>query len=42
MADMAGSANPDIVSAEFDDQGTIIQGDYSEVDDIFFQRPEED
>ncbi|MAQ61173.1 MAG: hypothetical protein CMQ10_03750 [Gammaproteobacteria bacterium] len=26
-------------SSEFDDQGTTIQGDYSEVDDIFFQRP---
>ena len=26
-------------SSEFDDQGTTIQGDYTEVDDIFFQRP---
>ncbi len=26
-------------SIEFDDQGTTIQGDYTEVDDIFFQRP---
>ena len=25
--------------SEFDDQGTTIQGDYTEVDDIFFQRP---
>lgn len=26
-------------SSEFDDQGTTLQGDYTEVDDIFFQRP---
>ena len=29
----------DWFAGEFDDQGAIIQGDYSEVDDIFFQRP---
>ena len=29
----------DWFTGEFDDQGSIIQGDYSEVDDIFFQRP---
>lgn len=29
-------------AGEFDDQGAIIPGDYSEVDDIFFQRPEEE
>lgn len=32
----------DFFAGEFDDQGAIIPGDYSEVDDIFFQRPEED
>jgi len=42
VADVAGSLDPDFVSSELDDQGAIIQGDYSEVDDIFFQRPEED
>ena len=31
-----------IFAGEFDDEGAIIQGDYSEVDDIFFQRPDED
>ena len=31
-----------IFSGEFDDQGAIIQGDYSEVEDIFFQRPDEE
>ena len=32
----------DFFAGEFDDQGAIIPGDYSEVDDIFFQRPEGD
>jgi hypothetical protein len=27
------------MAGDFDDQGSIIQGDYSEVEDIFFQRP---
>ena len=27
---------------EVDELGAIIQGDYSEVDDIFFQRPEDE
>lgn len=30
---------PDYFAGELDDQGAIIQGDYSEVEDIFFQRP---
>lgn len=41
-ADDAGPSDPDFVSSEFDDQGAIIRADYSEVDDIFFRRPEED
>jgi hypothetical protein len=28
--------------SEVDEHGAIIQGDYSEVDDIFFQRPEDE
>ena len=32
----------DWFAGELDDQGAIIQGDYSEVDDIFFQRPPEE
>lgn len=41
-ADETEPPAPVVLSSEFDDQGAIIQGDYSEVDDIFFQRPEED
>jgi flagellar biosynthesis/type III secretory pathway protein FliH len=40
--DAYGPVDPGLASSEFDDEGAIIQGDYSEVDDIFFQRPEED
>ena len=32
----------DWFAGELDDEGAIIQGDYSEVDDIFFQRPPEE
>ena len=33
------SEEDDWFVGELDDQGAIIHGDYSEVDDIFFQRP---
>ncbi len=41
-ADAANHGEAAMENSEFDDQGAIIQGEYSEVDDIFFQRPEED
>ena len=34
-------AEDEVLVREIDEQGAIIQGDYSEVDDIFFQRPED-
>ena len=36
------AADDDVAVHEIDPQGAIIQGDYSEVDDIFFQRPEDE
>ena len=36
---MPAAQDDDWMAGDFDDQGSIIQGDYSEVDDIFFQRP---
>lgn len=36
---MPAAQDDDWIASDFDDQGSIIQGDYSEVDDIFFQRP---
>ena len=35
-------AGDEIFVREIDEHGSIIQGDYSEVDDIFFQRPEDE
>ena len=32
----------DFFAGEFDDQGALIPGDYTEVEDVFFQRPEGD
>ena len=34
-------AEDEVLVREIDEHGAIIQGDYSEVDDIFFQRPED-
>ena len=35
-------ADEEAVVREIDEQGAIIQGEYSDVDDIFFQRPEDE
>ena len=35
-------ADEEAVVREIDKQGAIIQGEYSDVDDIFFQRPEDE
>jgi flagellar biosynthesis/type III secretory pathway protein FliH len=42
LADEQTLSDNEFFASEFDDQGAIIQGDYSEVDDIFFQRPEDE
>jgi flagellar biosynthesis/type III secretory pathway protein FliH len=42
QADELTLSDNEFFASEFDDQGAIIQGDYSEVDDIFFQRPEDE